>query len=405
MSGAIAVWFAAALSGCGDDALGDDEFSGGCNIALRACQEAVFDSAANLRGQPGATRPRVRTITIQQATREFRSELGAEDDDVWGPALGVLRLQDEQQSSGEVAIGRFLEQVAAYYDPRTGGVTVLDHGAAVDPVNDVFVLAHEFVHALQDADVGLEAFRDTWVTSTDSLVATKCLTEGEAMVLGLGVMAEALGLSAHDLDWDRAAAAALEGVLADTEEQPSKFVSAVQGLPYPLGLSALASRWLSGGQGAIDALYDRPVLSVADWATARLGGNGFGEPLDCYPTQGPPGYSAIDHDVFGATGVLAFAVAMGATGGESWERARDSRNDSIVLYRSDADPRAVAVAWRIRSPHAAWLASLVDRSPSADLRVEVVGTEVLIVGGTEPGVANLVCHDKFRIVFIALISR
>jgi len=393
--GAAASWVIAGalpalLLGCGDDSrpgtLSDGAFIGGCNIALAECQAAVFDATSKIRGQSGVPRPTVRTITGEQAARELGAQPGTEAD-LWGPAMRLLGLRARAPASPDSEIGSLVEQVAAFYDPRSKGVTIIDRGEPADPLNDTFVLAHEFVHALQDADVGLAAFREAWVTSSDSLVASDCLTEGEAMVLGLGVLADALERPYSALDWDGAAEAGLDALLEGVESEPSKFLYAAQGLPYSVGLSALAPRWLSRGQEAFDELYAEPVLSVADWANASLDGQSSVEALDCYPTQGPPGYSAVDHDFVGATGFFALAVAMGATGEESWARARDARNDAVVLYRSDADPESFAVAWRIRSPQAMWLGTVVERG-SGDLRVRFAGDEVLIFGSTEPGIAD-----------------
>src|SRR5208283_4172433 len=92
--------------------------------------------------------------------------------------------------------GEFLrllgEQVAAYYDPKTKSVNLLDW---VPPDTQKPVLAHELTHALQDQKVGLEKWelaggkddkplpdQQEYVVEEEQ-AARQCVTEGQAMVV------------------------------------------------------------------------------------------------------------------------------------------------------------------------------------------------------------------------------
>ncbi len=92
--------------------------------------------------------------------------------------------------------GEFLrllgEQVAAYYDPKTKSVNLLDW---VPPETQKPVLAHELTHALQDQKIGLEKWERAGAKDDSPLpdpqeyvveeaqAARQCLAEGQAMVV------------------------------------------------------------------------------------------------------------------------------------------------------------------------------------------------------------------------------
>ncbi len=84
------------------------------------------------------------------------------------------------------------EQVAAYYDPKTRSVNLLDW---VPPDTQKPVLAHELTHALQDQKIGLEKWELAGAKDDKPLpdpqeyvveeaqAARQCVAEGQAMVV------------------------------------------------------------------------------------------------------------------------------------------------------------------------------------------------------------------------------
>ena len=84
------------------------------------------------------------------------------------------------------------EQVAAYYDPKTQSVNLLDW---VQPDTQKPILAHELTHALQDQKVGLEKWElagakddaalpdQQEYTVEEAQAARQCVTEGQAMAV------------------------------------------------------------------------------------------------------------------------------------------------------------------------------------------------------------------------------
>jgi hypothetical protein len=340
--------------------------------------------------------PKVRTVTIDALRPEILAEVEGEAAafERWDFALSLLALVEAPSatsSATDVEVDSFLQNVAAYYDPATKRVTIIDHGVATDPRDDLFVLSHEFVHSLQDQDLGLKGFRAKWVKSTDSKIANDVLLEGEATVIGALVLGQALGAPPENLNWSALTDGLYTSVFDSIDQSASPLLVAQQ-MAYPVGTDYLSAAWVDNGQTAIDALYEHPYRALLDWTVqyARAPHPTMAEPLDCYPTGAPPGFVADDHDTFGMAGALALLVATGDTASNAWSASSDWRNDSVVAFRPDtdpADPTRSALAWRVR-----WATAQAAQSFEASVRavfpVDSVSTaimdrEVLVYAATD----------------------
>ena len=97
------------------------------------------------------------------------------------------------------------EQVAAYYDPKSSSVNLLDW---VPPDTQKPVLAHELTHALQDQKIGLEKWERAGAKDDKPLpdpqeyaveeeqAARQCVAEGQAMVVLLDYSLAPIGKNA-----------------------------------------------------------------------------------------------------------------------------------------------------------------------------------------------------------------
>lgn len=343
--------------------------------------------------------PALRTATPEQLEAELRAQLARESAsvDYWSPALQAVGLLPRATGGtagalDEAAIDAFLANVAAYYDPRVQRITVIDRGAPADALESNFLLSHEYVHALQDLDVGLEAFWARWVTSTDSNTATNTLLEGEATVLGTVVLAESLGQPATSIDWTGYVDRILSSIFESAEQSDAPLLIAIQGLPYPVGTDFVSNAWLAGGNANVALLYDEPYVALLDWAegysTERR--PTLAEPLDCYPTAAPVGFVPEDDDTLGMAGTFALLLTLGEPASAAWSASFGWRGDSMVVFRQDVDPpdaSRVAVAWRIR-----WASAEEAQAFEAAVRnglvvsgmTAVIDREVLIYAATDP---------------------
>jgi len=139
------------------------------------------------------------------------------------------------------------EQVAAYYDPKTQSVNLLDW---VQPDTQKPILAHELTHALQDQKVGLEkwelagakddaALPDQQEYSVEEAQAARqCVTEGQAMAVLFDYTLAPMGkdiLTAPDV------VQAMRATMSDSKDSPvfaqaPMFLKESLLMPYTFGL-------------------------------------------------------------------------------------------------------------------------------------------------------------------------
>ncbi|MGD8859691.1 MAG: hypothetical protein PVI30_06755 [Myxococcales bacterium] len=381
------------LAACAEDDAAVD-LSQGCDIRDTECQRAVFDLTAELRGDGVATLPPVRTIDVAQFEDELRdavADASAEDDNTraWGAALQLLGLLPPEMDLEDAVVADRVDSVAAYYEGDEQRVTVIDRGDGSDPQDDVFVLAHELVHALQDQQFDLRDFRRAWVDSTDSEVAISCLIEGEAMVVGASVLERTMGSEVR-LDWAAFIDSLGDGVTEAIDEAPVPFLAAINQLPYWLGTRELEPVWRTEGPAGIEDLFAEPPRSLLDFTQGSIDDPGAQvQELECHPTGAPDSYVAVDHDSLGLAGLTALRMALGDPAGWAWSQARGWRGDSVVVFEREGGGDEYAAAWRIRFD---------DMDSASDLEVELaqIGAqgfvsesrrELLIFAASAPSVA------------------
>ncbi len=166
------------------------------------------------------------------------------------------------------------EQVAAYYDPKTQSVNLLDW---VQPDTQKPILAHELTHALQDQKVGLEKWELAGAKDDSPLpdqqeysveeaqAARQCVTEGQAMVVLFDYTLAPLGkdiLTAPDV------VAAMRAGMADNKDSPvfadaPMFLKESLLMPYTFGLdferTVLANK---GKDAAYAGVLENPPIDT-----------------------------------------------------------------------------------------------------------------------------------------------
>src|SRR5271166_1552920 len=170
--------------------------------------------------------------------------------------------------------GEFLrllgEQVAAYYDPKTKSVNLLDW---VPPETQKPVLAHELTHALQDQKIGLDKWERAGAKDDSPLpdpqeyvveeaqAARQCVAEGQAMVVLLDYTLAPMGkdvVSAPEI-FD-----AMRAGMADNKDSPvfaaaPMFLRESLMMPYTWGTDFVRTVLTSKGKDAAYAgILDNP---------------------------------------------------------------------------------------------------------------------------------------------------
>ena len=77
-------------------------------------------------------------------------------------------------------------------------VIIVDRGEPADDPSTNNVLVHELIHALQDADVHLSAFREELAVGYDPSLGGRAVVEGEARLHQTRLWAAQLGLARVD---------------------------------------------------------------------------------------------------------------------------------------------------------------------------------------------------------------
>jgi hypothetical protein len=374
---------------CGDD--GAERVPIPCNIAQESCRLALFRLTASMRDQRGARLPPSRIITRDQYAQETRQEIATRmsslADRQYEVSLQLLKFLPEGSSAGEAMADSNIAGVAAYYASDTKNVTIVSD-VAEDEYGGSLTLSHEYTHALQDEREGLVNLASQ-ARSTDAIMAEGALTEGEATILSDAVLAEAQGL---DFDYARAVSPYLDrlrdALLKDVGESSAPFTEAQFVLPYPVGGRPLALAYDQRGYDGIAPYFLAWPDTLAEWIDPTR--KNLPVAQRCSFPDPPAAYQRIVFDSFGATGLIALEVVLGADGSTAYDRARAWAADSIAVFAPADQSVQAALAWRITLTNSATATALLQRIQAANLGVQATlqGYDVVLTAASVPGVLD-----------------
>lgn len=164
--------------------------------------------------------------------------------------LKALGLLPPDASLGTLYVDMLGSQVAGFYDPKAKAMFVVSKSGSVGATERA-TFAHEFTHALQDQNFGLEGIDVDAVGQGDRSLARLALVEGDATLamarwmsrnMGPAEMAELLNVDPEA----QAQLAKMPAILRDTLLFPYQ-----QGLAFVNGLAA------SGGWEAVNRAFSR----------------------------------------------------------------------------------------------------------------------------------------------------
>jgi hypothetical protein len=169
-------------------------------------------------------------------------------------ALGLL---EADQSLRDLYLDLIESQVAGFYRPDEKTLYVVSRSGTVNGA-DKITFAHEYDHALQDANFDIfedpEALRD----QTDEALARAALYEGDAtLLMSLWAIPN---LTPAELQ---------EVILAGQDPEAQAVLARTPAIltetllfPYNTGLAFIQPRQLGGGWAAVDEVYARPPAST-----------------------------------------------------------------------------------------------------------------------------------------------
>ena len=164
-------------------------------------------------------------------------------------------------------------QVIGFYDPVSKGLYVLSESGGVGPIEKL-TFSHEYTHALQDQNFGLDKLGNDAPDQGDRDLARTALPEGDAtLVMTLWAqkymsLGELLGIAADPLSG--VSSAQLAGAPAILRQTLL--------FPYESGLAFVQAIYVEGGWAAVDKLYANPPDSTSQILHPQLYTDGV-EPI------------------------------------------------------------------------------------------------------------------------------
>ena len=320
-----------------------------CDITAADCQQAIFASIAEHVGSSERNPPPVRTITPEEYEVELRA--GLDSDDYTGAesstrGLQLMGLIDEDAGSViDEQIENLVNWVGAFYDPGPAAITIIDRAYA--DVDAQTLLAHEFVHAIQDRDLGFgEIF--SGVQTEDALIATRSVVEGDAEHNSIGWAYDRLLMPLTVADWDSVHATQTDSLRSRVSDRAFDVLDFNANFPYVYGFAFMTNAILSEGLPVRAELWGAgPPNSLSFmWGyRAFLDGTvpARAIPPSVYTPQ--PGYTEVIQDELGAWTLYAFLHYYGVGMDLAWETALSSSGDAFSVFENDSDTVAV---WRLR---------------------------------------------------------
>lgn len=376
-----------------------------CNVAVESCQEDIYYALVRLRGDgydPLAGVPPINTLTVEEYRRQLQAAADArepadpgdvEDEEVdpdapkpvvpWDFALQVLGLVTPRTSSGQASVDSQVSNVAAFYSSATRTVTVIDRGQQRNDFGDTSLLLHELTHALQDRELSGD-FSDG---TTDTTLASRALTEGEATFYQHLAELEMNRLAPETVDWHRGYTDNLLGGRAALAKNDSPFYG-VRWFIYPLGARFLSDAWERGGNAGVRHAYATQPRHIAQYMTPYDEENeaprGVLDPaLACRVAPPSAAWKRPGLDRFGALIVYSFFTGAKVPDEEAWPLASGWDDDLFYVF-FEPEEELVLVSWRIRladeaaAERALELLELDDR-----VRASTVGRDLVLIAGND----------------------
>ena len=356
-----------------------------CDTRTPACQKRLLAFAGCIYGVSQTPNVPVRVVTEEQLVEELSAEDDDADDNADDDAdlphseraLVDLRLLQPGDLTGD---GGSLVQIVAsidgVYQDAERGIALVDRGETRSDADANALLLHEFVHAIQDAEFDLEAWREKHARGSDSTLALRTVTEGQATYAQFRAYLAMTGRDVTRIDWDRTLSNFRDDVIAPAFEAPSPFLASITTFPYAYGAASAFRSWPDHA-----AQFDAPPLTTLE-VLSRDAGVAFTEPAELGVEAPTPdgGYRLVDGDSLGAFQLSLSAHGLGVDLSAAQNLAQAWRGDALWVYAGpDGETSWVWVLQFADPTFADQLFALQQSNPHLD--AAVLGERVVLTGG------------------------
>lgn len=321
-----------------------------CDVRDDQCQERLLALAACIREDDEPPMP---PVTVMSET-EFGDYLYAlYQEQAPQPAVNhferaLVRLgMVEPGAFGvDVVVADLVENLGGIYRQDSDDIVIVDHGAQVDRDMMSSILVHEFVHYLQDREVDLQAYVESFSLDSDSALAAASLVEGEAEFHQLRYYASLAGVDPNTADYRER----FEVMVTWSEEyllgQPSPYAQVRGVFPYAWGGRYVQAEWAKRGRQAVSERFAAPpaqtrtLMAVRDGVVVEdVATTAFDSP------SAPDGFHLYAEDVGGAFTLFLYLTTLMAPE-PAHDLALDWRGDRLSIFATD-DEHGTLVAWRL----------------------------------------------------------
>ena len=329
-----------------------------CDITQSACQTAVYSSVAEMLEAEGFPMPGIRTISVDQHADEVRSGLDLEDltgEDAATRGLRMLGFIPEASDSLTAAQADYwITQIAAYYRRNGRSITIIDRD--YEPGSAQIILAHEFIHAIQDSEFNLSTV-NTGAETEDDFMGVRSVVEGDAVFSSLQWYYDVLGIGASAPDWEEIYAESTGRLREFVADPEVALIDSASSFPYSYGFELMARATLAEGLSARADAFGAPPGSAVE----VMAGYGAGAPVLSIPDVAHPapldGQSPEVRNRYGAWYVYGFLRRQGVADEEAWATALSWAGDELAIYD---DGTEVVAVWRVRFDDATGAGTLAD---------------------------------------------
>ena len=354
--------------------------SGQADQAVYAAIESQVEAIRELHAQKTVTP----VLLDSQGVRDWLTKANAEQ-------TNHQALADESRGFihlGLLPAGSSLEQmeldldagqVVGFYDPVSKGLYVLSESGGVGPTEKL-TFSHEYTHALQDQNFGLDKLATDTADQGDRDLARTALPEGDA-TLSMTMWSEKY---MSILDLLQVAGDSLSGPQADQLAKAPAILRETLTFPYEQGLAFVQGVYESGGWSAVDKLYASPPDSTSQILHPELYADGV-EPVSVtvppVPTALGSGWKLTMQDTLGEFQLGIWLEGESPSSAEQSSAAAAVSawaGDRVGLYEGPNDSWAVVLrtTWRTSSGRVAFQSAATRKT------------------GQLPGPA-VVCADEF----------
>lgn len=361
-----------------------------CDTRDAACQQRLLELTACIYGVTPPDDVPVRVLTEQETLEELEadasdtSDADAEALPHLEQALVALRLLSEGSltKNGGATSDR-AKRVSGLYLDAERGVVLVDRGDALDSTEADASLIHELVHALQDAEFGLDDWRRQYPSDPDTELALGSVTEGQATLVQYRAWAAMSGDDAKSIDWESTFLRLRNQLFASARADESPYLASRETFPSGFGATLANLAWATDGAKYVTAQVASPPLTTLEILAQNVQQDL--PRFDAPPFQEPAvsdDYRALQDMTLGAFLLALSAHQLGDDSADPVPLLLAWRGDRLSTYAGPNDE--TGWLWQVEVADAATAQALQALADASGITAEAKQNRLFLLGGDDP---------------------